>query len=298
MDIKWLEDFVCLARTGSFSRAAEERYITQPAFSRRIKGLELWVGSPLVDRSTYPMRLTCQGQDFLTVANDILESLSEAKAVARESTIKTVRTVVFSSQHTLALSLFPKWWKRLEEACGSLDVRMMAEDLHNCVQALTEGSCDLMICFTHPEVPIDVEPRVFDQKVLGPDRLIPVTAPDREGQPLHALPGKEGAPVSYLAYGLGSFLGRIVNLIRQHATSPHFLSPCYENSFAEAIKVMALEGAGMAWLPESAIKFELDEGRLVRAGGAEWEEHLEIRLYRAHGDDRRIIHEIWNFASL
>ena len=297
MDIKWLEDFVCLARMGNFSRAAEERHVTQPAFSRRIKGLELWVGSSLVDRSAYPMRLTRQGQDFLIIANDVLESLYEAKALVRESMTRTARTVVFSSQHTLALSFFPKWWTSLEEACGPMDVRMMAENLHNCVQALTEGACDMMICFTHPEVPIHVEPRAFDQKILGQDRLIPVTVPDREGRPLHALPGEEGMPVSYLAYGVGSFLGRIVNVIRQRATIPHYLSPCYENNFAEALKVMALAGAGMAWLPESAIKVALDEGRLVRAGDVEWEESLEIRLYRAHGENRRVINEIWEITS-
>src|SRR3546814_7081942 len=53
MELKWLEDFVSLANTGNFSRSAEERNVTQPAFSRRIKALELWLGAPLVDRSTY-----------------------------------------------------------------------------------------------------------------------------------------------------------------------------------------------------------------------------------------------------
>ena len=44
MDINWLIDFVCLGRTLNFSRAAEERNVTQSAFSRRIKSLESWVG--------------------------------------------------------------------------------------------------------------------------------------------------------------------------------------------------------------------------------------------------------------
>ncbi|WP_198943933.1 LysR family transcriptional regulator [Acetobacter sp. DsW_54] len=44
MDIKWLEDFVTLSRLQSFSRAAEERHVTQSAFSRRIQALETWVG--------------------------------------------------------------------------------------------------------------------------------------------------------------------------------------------------------------------------------------------------------------
>lgn len=40
MDLKWLEDFISLAETHSFSRSAELRHVTQPAFSHRIRSLE------------------------------------------------------------------------------------------------------------------------------------------------------------------------------------------------------------------------------------------------------------------
>ena len=42
METKWLEDFVSLAETRSFSRSAQLRHVTQPAFSRRIQSLEAW----------------------------------------------------------------------------------------------------------------------------------------------------------------------------------------------------------------------------------------------------------------
>ena len=58
METKWLEDFVSLAETRSFSRSAQLRHVTQPAFSRRIQALEAWAGTDLVDRSSYPTRLT------------------------------------------------------------------------------------------------------------------------------------------------------------------------------------------------------------------------------------------------
>ena len=44
METKWLEDFVSLAETHSFSRSAQLRHVTQPAFSRRIQALEAWAG--------------------------------------------------------------------------------------------------------------------------------------------------------------------------------------------------------------------------------------------------------------
>ena len=64
METKWLEDFVSLAETRSFSRSAQLRHVTQPAFSRRIQALEAWAGLDLVDRSSYPTRLTPAGETF------------------------------------------------------------------------------------------------------------------------------------------------------------------------------------------------------------------------------------------
>ena len=47
MNLSWLEDFLALAASGNFSRAAQERHMTQPAFSRRIRALEEWLGATL-----------------------------------------------------------------------------------------------------------------------------------------------------------------------------------------------------------------------------------------------------------
>ena len=62
MELKWIEDFLSLAETRSFSRSAEIRAVTQSAFSRRIRSLEVWLGTALLDRSTYPITLTADGR--------------------------------------------------------------------------------------------------------------------------------------------------------------------------------------------------------------------------------------------
>ena len=49
MEFIWLEDFLALVDSGNFSRAAELRHVTQPAFSRRIRALEDWVGVDLFE---------------------------------------------------------------------------------------------------------------------------------------------------------------------------------------------------------------------------------------------------------
>ena len=83
METKWLEDFVSLAETRSFSRSAQLRHVTQPAFSRRIQALEAWAGVDLVDRSSYPTRLTPAGELLHSQALEILGSLQSARHLVR-----------------------------------------------------------------------------------------------------------------------------------------------------------------------------------------------------------------------
>jgi DNA-binding transcriptional LysR family regulator len=49
MELKWLEDFLSIATTRSFSRSTEARNASQSAFSRRIRSLSLWLGADLLD---------------------------------------------------------------------------------------------------------------------------------------------------------------------------------------------------------------------------------------------------------
>src|SRR3546814_2828548 len=84
MDIMWLEDFIKLADEGNFSRAAEARNLTQPAFSRRIRALEDWVGATLVDRDTHRIALTEAGQAFRVLAEEIMRRLTLGRDHVRE----------------------------------------------------------------------------------------------------------------------------------------------------------------------------------------------------------------------
>ena len=76
MNLSWLDDFLTLAALGNFSRAADARHMTQPAFGRRIRALEDWLGTELFDRSSHPVRLTVAGQWFQSVAQDLLEQVA------------------------------------------------------------------------------------------------------------------------------------------------------------------------------------------------------------------------------
>ena len=107
METKWLEDFVSLAETRSFSRSATLRHVTQPAFSRRIQALEAWTGIDLVDRSAYPTRLTPAGETFHAQALEILEALNATRNMMRGFQAAGQDTIEFAVPHTLAFGHHP-----------------------------------------------------------------------------------------------------------------------------------------------------------------------------------------------
>ena len=85
MNINQLKYFISVARSRSFSIAAEENYITQTAMTQQIKALEDAVGCKLINRSTRPISLTPAGQSFLNDAKLILIRLSDATERANEA---------------------------------------------------------------------------------------------------------------------------------------------------------------------------------------------------------------------
>ncbi|RYF68747.1 MAG: LysR family transcriptional regulator [Comamonadaceae bacterium] len=154
METKWLEDFVSLAETRSFSRSAQLRHVTQPAFSRRIQALEGWAGTDLVDRTSYPTRLTPAGQTLYTQAIEMLQGLQSTRAMLRGHSAAAHDVIEFAVPHTLAFTFFPAWVTSLRAQFGPLKSRLIALNVHDAVLRLVEGSCDLLIAYQHPSQPL------------------------------------------------------------------------------------------------------------------------------------------------
>ena len=79
MEIRWLEDFLALARTRHFSRAAEQQHVSQPTFSRRIKLLEESMGTTLINRQTLPLSLTPAGEVFQELCERITRDVRDTR---------------------------------------------------------------------------------------------------------------------------------------------------------------------------------------------------------------------------
>ena len=283
METKWLEDFVSLAETRSFSRSAQLRHVTQPAFSRRIQALEAWAGTDLVDRSSYPTRLTPAGETLHGQALEMLQALQSTRAMLRGHSAAGQDVIEFAVPHTLAFTFFPAWVSSLRERFVPIKSRLIALNVHDAVMRLVEGGCDLLIAYHHPSQPLQLDTDRYQMVTLGQEVLSPYSRADADGQPLFGMPGTAGQPLPYLGYAPGAYLGRVTDLIlKQSATAIH-LDRVYETDMAEGLKVMALEGHGVAFLPHSAVRKELRSKKLVSAappGMKELELTMEVRAYR------------------
>jgi DNA-binding transcriptional LysR family regulator len=283
VETKWLEDFISLAETRSFSRSAQLRHVTQPAFSRRIQALESWIGIDLVDRSSYPTRLTPAGQTFLGQALEIIGSLQATRNLMRAYRATGQDLIEFAVPHTLAFTFFPHWVMSLRQQFGPVKSRLIALNVHDAVLRLTEGSCDLLIAYHNPSQPLQISPDRYEMITLGVETLAPYAKAGPNGAPLFVLTqGTPQRPVPFLSYAAGAYLGRLVDGIKQRSPVPLHLDAIYETDMAEGLKAMALEGHGVAFLPASSVRKELRSKRLVAAAPdlSSLEVTMDVRIYR------------------
>ncbi len=279
MDTNWLEDFVCLARTLNFTRAAEERHVTQSAFSRRIRALEIWAGTPLIDRSTYPVKLSEAGQEFLPVAKDLVLTMLRSRDQLRARDRGGLTFNSFAAPHTVSITHLAPYLNELEAIDPELRTRVVSDNLHACCQSLSEGDCEFLLCYRHRQVPLTLDEQEFERIVLGRERLIPVVTPDKSGAPAWTLPGHRRNRIPYLAYSKGAFLREVVD--HTLAGKAAELEVRHLDAFAETLKSLTLAGAGIAWLSESYIGDALASGKLVPAGDSRWHAELSLSLFAA-----------------
>jgi len=290
LDIDWLEDFVALAEAGTFSAAAARRNVTQPAFSRRIRALEQWIGTPLFNRSARGANLTPAGEALQGNAGSILRRLGDARRAVREASEAQGRAVRFAATHTLSAILFPSWLRLFQRRAPEIPIYLMSDSLEACETAMLAGNADFLLCHHHPAAPGRLEGPGFTSLTIGQDRLVPMSATDGHGKALWHL--DRGQP-RLLAYAPESGLGRIFAAVMKGTVTPQ---PVFTARLASTLLSSAAEGLGVAWLPESLLNAE-PKHNLVRAGPVARDIILSIRLYRSEALASPRVEALWTVVS-
>ncbi|CAM4005388.1 MULTISPECIES: LysR family transcriptional regulator [Rahnella] len=300
MELKWFEDFLSVSQCYSFTRAASERNITQSALSRRIKQLEEWLGVPLFDRKTYPIRLTPEGQDFLHTAAELVFSMTQLRSDLRERHAQKHAIVHFAALNTLSLTFFPDWINQIDPSHQYGYIRLCDQQpsFSGNISLLLDGETDFLLTYAHDSVPLMKQLERFPYIELGKENALAVCAPDDKGKPLFPLHTFSGTrtPLPYLSYGNRSFFAHALTAL--FASRPLPLKPIYENPMCSGLKAMTVSGCGVSWLPTSLISEELASGSLLRAGERSWDIQASIRLYRLEKFRTPQAERLWNKASL
>ena len=289
VDQKLLEDFLSLCRHRSFSHAAQERNVTQPAFSRRIRALEEWLGVVLFDRTALPVRLTAQGEQFLPVARDIVDRMAEARRefAAGNRSDGIVRLI---SLPTLSINVLPDLLFRVRQTCDQLRfvVNPFPQSVEEHFCALMEHQVDMLLTYRLDEYESDSEfLSHIESATVGRERFLPVVG----SALVERLPS--ASPLPYLSYSNFSFANRII--LPLYEKTPCELQSVYESSLSEGIVKMLEKGIGMAWVPETLVSEQLKRGTIRRI----WEDRpdlsveVDIKLYRNKTVHRAAIETFW-----
>jgi len=161
-----LKGFDAAARHLSFTRAAQDLFVTQSALSRQIQTLEEQLGAPLFERRHRELRLTNAGQILQAAAKDVLDGLAQAVAkIRREQT--SLPLTVSTSQPFAALWLIPRL-SRFRARHPAIDVFISAD---NRIVDLDRERIDLAVRYCSEAMPPSGSPRLFGE------HLLPVCSP-------------------------------------------------------------------------------------------------------------------------
>ena len=295
MQLKWLEDFVALAQTRNFSRAAELRHVTHPAFGRRIKALEAWAGTALIERDSTPLALTAAGASLLDNAQQMLGNLGHARDELLDAAGRHENTVSLATGRTLARTLAADLLLRLRPLLAQGELRILTRSLTDTAQMLERGEVDFMLIYHHPLLAVRLSARQYAHLTLAQDKLVPVTRANAQGRAQHSFGAQAATP--YLAYAGTLALGR---LVQDHlANNPHapHLRRVIECDSADAVYEYALKGLGVAWLPWSMVSGACKAGQLVVLGDTPLEVNFEVRVYRAKRRLNALAERMWQVLA-
>ncbi|MGD9861722.1 MAG: LysR substrate-binding domain-containing protein [Pseudodonghicola sp.] len=255
MRLEWLEDLVAIFESTSLNEAAARRYLTQPAFSRRVRSIEDYLGIELIDRSCKPARpaavLIEQEKRLRSMAQELKALVLDLRKSERHASSR----VVIGSQHAITTSILPAL---IAEVFSDLDVtiRLRSDNRSECTGMLITKEADLILTYRSGGELARAPEEYVEEKLLSRERLLPIcTAQVRQAIGLGELP--------IVAYPRDVFLGGLLEAeIFPHIGQELLVDARVETALTVAALQLAASGIGVAWVPETMLS-QLPAGSTV-----------------------------------
>lgn len=173
IDLNALVAFVAVASEGSFSRAAANLYLTQPAISKRIAALEQDLGAPVFDRIGRGIALTEAGRALLPRARDILQGVDACRRVVADLSGTVSGPLKIGTSHHIGLRRLPPLLRHFTRAYPAVDLDIRFMDSEQVCAAVAEGMLELGVV----TLPLSPAPQLRAEP-LWDDPLVVMLAPD------------------------------------------------------------------------------------------------------------------------
>jgi DNA-binding transcriptional LysR family regulator len=268
MDIANLQAFVSVAEAGSFSTAAEQLFLTQPAISKRIAQLESELDSRLFDRIGRHTALTESGRALLPRARRILAEVEDSRRAITNLSGRVAGPLRIGTSHHIGLHRLPPVLRRYSLDWPEVELDLHFMDSEQACRDVLHGRLELGIVTLPPDPAEDLAVRE-----VWPDPLDFVTGRDhplaRSGRVTPARLGRHDA----ILPATGTYTRAII----EQALAPYGLTVPVRmaTNYLETIKMLVGVGLGWSVLPRSMMDGELavirvDGLRLQRRLGAVW----------------------------
>lgn len=256
MNITVLEDAIALIEEGSMRAAAIRRNVTQPAFSRRIKSLEDWLGVNLVDRYANRIEIKSALRDREEDIRSILARIS----AFRNDYAHAGRTLTIGTQHSLSASVFPEIYSKISDYDFVNKIRLRTRNQDEIIAQFLKFEIDLTVTYraaTTPKFPFNDS---VLQRVWRRDSLIPVVSSDIMGHVCEAQDLPKDAPM--INYPNSSEIGKILKADSQYMALYSGRPSAVETAFSVGVIAMVKLGAGIGWVPQSLARGDIQRGEI------------------------------------
>jgi DNA-binding transcriptional LysR family regulator len=256
MEIKQLATFKQVARSLSFSQTAQNLNYAQSTVTAQIQALEKELGTPLFNRLGKRISLTEAGQQLLDYAERLTRMEEEARKVVAFTDEEPSGSLMLAAAETIISFHLPKMLRTYRQRYPAVQVNFYPGDSGKLLDLVQNGEVDLAL-FYKPRL----LPPVIEYEAFANDTLRLLAAADH---PLaqYAIISPEDLQCESLLLTdrTCTYRQQFDHVLRSagidSASRMEFLS-------TTALKQCILAGLGIGWLPEKAVRPELDSGELV-----------------------------------
>lgn len=258
MELNQLRGFVQVAHEGSFTRAAEKLYLTQPALSLQIKALEVELGTPLFERRNRQVFLTEVGRSVLQRAEEILTTVEQIQQdVAAYQGVQTGRVQIGTSD-TTCLYVLPPLIQAFRSQFPNIDIHLTNKPSEEVAELLKEGLVDFgIVTLPLADPNLEIQRLAWREDVIICHRNHPLVQRDLVGQA--ELPPEALGEYTLLLLEEGSTSRSLLNqLFVEKQIAPHVM----DLGSIEVIKRYVEINLGISVVPKVAVMDEVQAGRL------------------------------------